>query len=80
MEEDEREGERRDLRETQEKETSVRIATVRTARRSVQTAAENGGCWSFTADIPGAGRGWWLPVSPKRWWPVVWIYLLKLNA
>lgn len=36
------------------KERRVTIATVMTERRSVQTAAENGGCWSFAADIPEA--------------------------
>lgn len=36
------------------KETSVTIATVRTERRSVQADAEDGDCWSFTADIPAA--------------------------
>lgn len=36
------------------KERNVTIATVRTERRSVQTAAKGGCCWSFTADIPEA--------------------------
>lgn len=52
--EDWRDGECRDLREIKVKEKSVMTARVRTEPRREQTAAE-GGCGSFTADIPVGG-------------------------